>query len=798
MADERARRILDAFDAALDQPPAAREAWLHAHHGDDPAFVAAVAALLARDAAPTCFPGVGVAAALVAPPRVGVWRLVERIGAGAMGEVWAAERDDGLFEQRVAVKLMLPWLMNAQATAFFDSERRLLARMRHPDIARLFDGGVSEGGIPWFAMDLVAGVPIDAWAAALPPARPRAGLRARVAVAIRIGEAVQHAHEQLIVHADLKPQNILVDAAGVPHLVDFGIAHLLSAEDGSRPGGYPRTPAYASPERLAGAPPSVRDDVYAIGTILHGLLTGRWEPTALRPSDVVDARHARLLRGDLDAIVARARATDAAARYPTVAALVADLRAWCATRSVAARGGGWRYAARRFVQRYRWQSAAAALALLATVAGVATVTTLYLRAERRFAEVRALARFMLVDMHDGLEPLAGASGLRARTAAVGRTYLERLSHDASADVDLRRELAVGYGRVGHTMAVTATNGTAGMEAGDRSLARAQALLEQLVAEAPARDDLKVELARILTWRSSVQAYARSDLPGAHRLLDRAIALDDAVLARRPGDVDAAYGRWLAVLGRLDAWSADARWAEIARTAQDQRRRAATLPTPARFAALRPLMEAAVDNVWGDALDYTDRPRAALAHYLRAWRTLARALGRASADVRVRTRMIGYAYQLSSTYRELDDRAAALDWATRGVRDARVLTRFEASPTVLGMANLVTLQHATLLVEAGRAREAVAEAKASVEQRRLNALAEPTSDDARSSYLFALSPLVEILDLAGQGGKACETARTAHDGWAALYRGRTPPRRQAGDIARLAERVRTCPDAAAAG
>lgn len=806
---ERRRTILDAFDAVLDQSPERRALWLAEHFPGDTAIVTAVDALLAADAAPTVLPGgPPIGAALTPPDRVGTYRLVARIGVGGMGEVWSAERADGLFDHRVAIKLMRPSLVSPELETFFDSERRLLARLRHPHIARLFDGGVSEDGIGWFAMDLVEGVPLDVWAATPgPAASPQAGVTRLVAMLAEIAEAVQHAHQNLIVHADLKPQNILVEQDDTPRLVDFGIAHLVAAADDPAVGrAYPRTPAYASPERLAGAAPSVADDVFALGTLLHGLLTGQWlagAHQAVAPPSMTAsvAPLANLLRGDLDAIVLRARSHDHTERYATADALAADLRAWLQRRPVAARRGGWSYYARRFVRRNMVPVAAATAAVLALVMTTVVIASLYVRAEaarreadQRFAEVRGLARYMLVDFHDALEPLAGASPLRARTAAVGRSYLERLSRRRGGDPVLTRELAIGYGRVGHTMAVTATNGTRGMEAGDRSLVKAQALLEGLVRADPADAMARVELARVLTWRSSVVAFARSDSAGAHRLLDRAFALDDAVLARHPGDADAEYERWLAVLGRLDVWTQEQRWADMVALAERQQARGERLAVPERYAALRPLLEAAQHNSWGDALDWLARPREALPHYAHAYALLDRQLARASADVRVRTRMVGYAYQLSTVYDEIGEKATASAWAERGVTAARALLQFDRSPAVLGMANLVTLQHASLLIDLGRRAEAIAEARASVDERRSSALAEATSDDARSSYLFALRVLVELYDRAKQPVMACDTARTAQAGWTALYQGRKPPEKQAADMKRIADKIAACPAA----
>jgi eukaryotic-like serine/threonine-protein kinase len=805
-AAERRRQIMDAFDAALDQPEGTRTAWLEQHFDGDAELVQAVRSLIAADSQPTMFPHtVDSTADLVPPERVGVYRLVEPIGGGGMGEVWLGERDDGLFDHRVAIKLMRPSLFSPELEDFFDRERRLLARMRHPNIARLFDGGVSVEGVPWFAMDLVEGVPLDEWADRAPSlGSARKDVAERVRVAALVCDAVHHAHRNLIVHADLKPPNILVDKASEPRLVDFGIADLVAAaDDPALKRRYPNTPGYASPERLAGSLPSIPDDIFALGTVLHGLLSGAWiekgERSLPPPSaEAKDPERVRVLRGDLDAIVTRARAADPTDRYASADAMAADLRAWLDRRPVAARNGGWRYHIDRFVRRHQWLTASIAAALVALIATTIAISTLYFRAERaltaaeqRFNEVRGLARYMLVDLYDALEPLAGAADLRARTADFAREYLERLTGLAAGDLELQRELGVGYGRVGRAYGLTATNGSVGFEQGERALMRADELLAPLVDAHPERQDLKVELARILAWRSSITAFARSDPAEAHRLLDRAIALADAALAAEPGLVDAGYARWQAVLGRLDVLSSENRGRELVALAEDQIRRAAALPTPAAYAQMRPLMEAAVHNAWGDGLYYSDRARDALVQYRRAYEILEAARRRATADVRVRTRMILYAYGISSTHQELGERAPALDWARRAAEDARLLQQFENSPSVAQAAAIAGLQYATMLVETGRPDDAIAEARAAVERRRQTRDADPGSDEAQAGYLFALKPYMQVLELAGRRAEACAVAREADRGWSELYRDRPKPTGQARDAELMAAAARRC-------
>jgi serine/threonine-protein kinase len=324
--------------------------------------------------------------ATAAPDRLGAFRLVRALGTGGMGEVWLGERDDGEVEQRVAVKRVRGG--DARFGERLRDERRILARLEHPNIARFIDAGVDAAGTPWLALEYVDGVPITDWCQ-----QRNLGLAERLRLFLKVCAAVEHAHRHLVVHRDLKPSNILVNADGEPKLLDFGIARLL---DGSMSEATQTalTPAYAAPEQLRGGAISTATDVYALGLVLFRLIAGTLPEsrTGENPAQVLarlddeeterpSRRAARgdwplpypagALEGDLDAIVAQALRAEPARRYGSAAALAEDLERHLDSRPVLARAPTRWYRAGRFVHRNALAVGFASLAVLALVIGTA-------------------------------------------------------------------------------------------------------------------------------------------------------------------------------------------------------------------------------------------------------------------------------------------------------------------------------------------------------------------------------------------------------------------------------------------
>ena len=425
---DRFRRIDTIFDAAVDIPAGERTAFIDRECGDDAALRAEVLELVrayhssdsvlespaARLAAP--FLETAAAAGGPVPERIGPFRVVREIGRGGMGRVFLGERADGQFEQRVAIKLIqhgAPGVLRR-----FVEERRILARLEHPGIARLVDGGITESGLPYFAMELVDGEPIDRYCDA-----HGLSLDQRLMLFGAVCDAVAYAHQHLVIHRDIKPSNILVTADGKPKLLDFGIAKLLGAQgedDVTRTRFSVMTPEFAAPEQIRGEPVSTATDVYSLGVLLYQLLTGErlYEIRGKSPAEIeriicddvppkpsVRSRQIARgqLRGDLDLIVMTALQKAPGRRYQSPTALAHDLERFRRGHAVLARPDSASYRLRKFVGRHRTGVALAVLLVLALAGAIARERTLRNAAEVQARKAREVEDF-LVGVFDVADP----------------------------------------------------------------------------------------------------------------------------------------------------------------------------------------------------------------------------------------------------------------------------------------------------------------------------------------------------------------------------------------------------------
>lgn len=598
MEPRETARALALFEEALEHDEPARTTFLETQCAGDAELLAYVQRLLKADSlAEHAMPTGGLQPRETPmPKRIGHYRVVDRLGQGGMGDVYVGARDDGLFDHAVAIKRVRPTLFPETARTLFDRERRALASLHHRHIAQLYDGGVDDTGAPYLIMELVRGMPLDDFArnADLPPRRI-------AEMMIAICEAVQHAHQTLIVHADLKPANILVNEAGDPKVVDFGVARVLS--EANENAIHPQTPGYASPQREQGAAPTPADDVFALGAILRALLTGeppRGSAHTLPTSQAIErssafttrpanwrAARARTVHGDLDAIVARACAAKPEDRYPAAVALASDLRAWLDIRPIAARASDKVYVFQQFVRRRRWRVAAITTATAGLVTALLVTATLYTQAdharreaEARFTEVRTLANYLLRDVYDRLERTPQTLAMRRDVARVAQGYLNALAETPSAPADVLLEAADGLVRVADLQAGRSRANLGEEDAAFENLARANAIAESLMARG--KDDNVFALRAGIAIREAALAMnTRQDLPRATTLLDQAAAdiaaipegqrkrqlltvqheLESAILANWKGayaEGEAHAARAVAIATSLPAEPADAR------------------------------------------------------------------------------------------------------------------------------------------------------------------------------------------------------------------------------------------------
>ena len=328
--------------------------------------------------------------------RIGSFRVVRQIGRGGMARVFLAERADGQFAQHVALKLLRPGFDSDVDVERFRAERQILASLSHPNIARLYDGGVTDDGLPFLVLEYVEGQPIDRHCET-----HSLSTRARLDLFLKVAHAVQYAHDRSIVHRDLKPSNILVSADGVVKLLDFGLARML--EEGvtgeappTRTGHRWMTPEYAAPEQVRGSAITSGTDVYQLGAVLYELLSGH-TPFAHRAATLHELEMAALdqdpepldgaFRGDLDAIILKALHKKPEDRYAAAGDLAEDIRRHLTGHPVRARRPTVGYRTRRFVARHRVRLAAAAVVVL--VAGVSVSAVVAERIGARRADLAA-------------------------------------------------------------------------------------------------------------------------------------------------------------------------------------------------------------------------------------------------------------------------------------------------------------------------------------------------------------------------------------------------------------------------
>jgi serine/threonine protein kinase/tetratricopeptide (TPR) repeat protein len=557
MNPDRYDRIMEIVDVLMDCAPAEIDARLEQECAGDESLRAEVEKLLAEDRPASRFLEDSPLDALSSLPaalgedqligeQIGSYRITQEIGRGGMGAVYKAVRADDQYHTEVAIKLIKRGMDTDSVLRRFRNERQILANLNHPNIARLLDGGSTEGGLPYFVMEYIEGQPITEYCD-----QHKLTTNQRLELFRSVCAALSYAHRNLVIHRDLKPSNILVTKEGAPKLLDFGIAKLLHATTDETMTAATATelramtPEYASPEQVKGEPITTSSDVYSLGVLLYELLTGhrpyhfatrRPEEVARvinevepeRPSTAVsrivetqttnsDGRNSitpesvsqvregepeklrRRLRGDLDNIALKALRKQPERRYSSVEQFSEDIRHHLAGLPVIARKDTLSYRTQKFVQRHRGGVVAAALVLIALIAGM-TTTVWQARvaqrqraiAERRFNDVRRLANSFMFEFHDEIDK----GPLKAKELLVRKAieYLDSLSTEAGNDPGLQRELATAYSRIALIQGGGLLSNLNDPKGAVESQRKALAIRERLAALEPANADIRYEMA----------------------------------------------------------------------------------------------------------------------------------------------------------------------------------------------------------------------------------------------------------------------------------------------------------------
>ncbi|MGA3125868.1 MAG: protein kinase [Candidatus Korobacteraceae bacterium] len=438
--------------------------------------------------------------------RIGPYELDRLVGRGGMGAVYLAHRADGQFEQQVAIKLIdLPFVTSLFRERF-RQERQILARLSHPNIARMLDGGVSEDGELYLVMEYADGLPIQRYCE-----QHSLSIRERIELFKSVCAAVRFAHQNLVVHRDLKPDNIIVLKDGTPKLLDFGTAKLLTAADGvaegefTRQGFYSYTPNYASPEQILGQPISTASDIYSLGVLLFLLTTGVapyelkefttgemirviCEEQPPRPSEKAASG---TLDSDIDAIVMKALRKEPEERYASVDQLIADLQAYLDGRPVAAHQGSFRYHAGKFARRNKLALTGSALLCLSVVAGIGGVVwqarianVERSKAEARAEDLRKLSNQLLSEIDEAIQKIPGSTPAQKLLVSTVLEHLDRAAKDASDDPQMELDLANAYTRLANVQGNPYDQNIGDAQGALRSLDKAHSITTTLLRQQP--------------------------------------------------------------------------------------------------------------------------------------------------------------------------------------------------------------------------------------------------------------------------------------------------------------------------
>lgn len=513
-------RALALFEESLNQRIEDRASWIRQQARSDAKLCEKALLLLEKDQTPASMIQTGHVILekpedIEIPENIGAYRIIGLIGQGGMGAVYHGKRDSGDFDHDAAIKVIRSGVLSDKLIERFERERQTLASLIHPNIARLYDGGTTQDNAPYFIMEYIDGLPITEWVR-----KHNISETERLHLFVNVCEAISHAHQNLIVHRDITPSNVLVTKTGEVKLIDFGIA---KPHDEEAPKDVLKnslaslsfTPGYAAPERAKGASANTLSDIYSLGKLLNSLFR----------DNVIDP--------ELKAIISQATAENPEARYETVKALIDDLEHYRQGFPVKAYSASAAYAVRKFMSRHKVGTFFTAGALIALVAALGVTIYQYQRAEAnldranaRFDEVRALAKYQIFSLYDDLSRVAGNTRTRASLARKAQNYLANLAKYPSASPALKLETARGHIRLARIFGVPAQPNLGNVVTARKNLKAAEVLLYEITQIRPqfknlaaTQVNLKAAQALILVHDDQNLTAAREVILSAQKILE---------------------------------------------------------------------------------------------------------------------------------------------------------------------------------------------------------------------------------------------------------------------------------------
>ena len=752
MTPENWRQVKLILDDALSLPQTRRADFLAQNCGEDVELRREIESLLefeAQDASlleysafdlvmPDIFPANGFVG-----KTVGKYRIIREIGAGGMGVVFLAERADGEFEQKVAVKI-IKGVSSRETQKRFNLERQILALLEHPFIARLIDGGTTGDGVQYLVMEYIEGDSIIKYADA-----HRLDLTARLDLFRQICAAVSYAHLHLIVHRDLKPSNILITKDGTPKLLDFGIAKIIKTEDSAetRTNALAFTPEYSSPEQLRGETLTTATDIYSLGIVLYELLTksrpfqtseeniGKLinavtnaEPP--RPSTVgfkfqisnqnpkSQILNPKSLKGDLDNIVLKAVKRESERRYSSVEQFSEDIRRHLRGLPVLARPDTLAYRAEKFISRNPLVFSALLIAFVALVGGLLAAGNQARianaereKAERRFNDVRSLANSFMFEINEEIEK----SPIKARQMLAERAvqYLDKLAADAEKDISLQSELATAYEKIGDVQAGLYKSNIGDSKGALENYGKALQMLETIYAAAPDNLPAGLNLSTSLVKMGEISAKTGNAKVAVENFA-RAVNLNERFVSREPNNPQARrqlaesllkLGQGVYLTGNLSEVLTDYR-----RSLTIYEQLAMENPADAKARRAPAVAASYVGYVLGEMGDAGD----ALNNYRKCLGISEQLLAEDADNLQARSDVREFQHWMAIGYREIGDTATSLAYHRKSQKLARQLLL--ADETNVEERNTLAdsqLETAKTLTQAGQTTQAVASFKEAI-------------------------------------------------------------------------------------